>query len=80
MIYHDMWLLYSDSILSFYDMKDGTLVNTLALRQYGSEQISLVSLAYKRVKNTALQMFLRIPFSKILVFTTRPNDRDSLHS
>jgi hypothetical protein len=50
MIYHDMWLLYSDSVLSFYDMKDGTLVNILALRQYGSEKISLVSLAYKCIK------------------------------
>lgn len=42
MIYNGMWLLYQEAKLTFYDMKDGTLLNTLSLRQCGSSKINLV--------------------------------------
>jgi hypothetical protein len=45
MIYNDMWVIYKEAKLAFYDMKDGTLINTLALRQCRSDMISLVSVA-----------------------------------
>lgn len=45
MIYNDMWVIYKEAKLAFYDIKDGTLINTLALRQCRSDMISLVSVA-----------------------------------
>jgi hypothetical protein len=43
MIYNDMWVIYKEAKLAFYDIKDGTLINTLALRQCRSDMISLLS-------------------------------------
>jgi hypothetical protein len=43
MIYNDMWLFQRAAVLLFYDMKDGSFVNALALKQSRSEKLSLLS-------------------------------------
>jgi hypothetical protein len=42
MIYNDMWLVFHESKLAFFDMKDGTAINTLTLRDCHRISISLV--------------------------------------
>lgn len=49
MVYNSMWLIYHDAKLAFFDMKDGTLINTLALRQCGAKKISLVKSQIKLI-------------------------------
>jgi WD40 repeat protein len=43
MIYNDMWLVFHESKLAFFDMKDGTAINTLTLRDCHRISISLLS-------------------------------------
>jgi hypothetical protein len=43
MIYNNMWLIFHESKLAFFDMKSGSLINTLALRQCGSKKLVLLS-------------------------------------
>lgn len=46
MIYNDMWLVYSGEKIRFYDMVDGSELNTLAFKNSSSvsASISVVSI------------------------------------